>query len=393
MNDRGWESAPSPPSNALTCNDGSIVAITGLEAAPAGNYGLTARRIYVTQPGTSSNTEFYFLREVTAATTSTTDDARQRGALLATYDGTSGSAWLPAPGNAHHILSMWNGMHACLSGSDLLVCEPDTPYAWPDKYRRSLKSLGVALGFWGQNLVVLTTGEPVVYQGVSPLGLTPLPADLKYPCLSGKAAVSFSSGVAWPSNDGLAWVGDGGNVLLTDKCLTPDQWRALSPSSMVAGRSRDMYACSCNGGAKGFIIDPKAPDRIWWLSSGFDACHYDELSQAFFTLQSGNVAEFAAGALMQGTFESKRYLQPAPTNYGYIKVTADAYPVAVTITARWFDPYDGTPRENIEVRSLAGPNVFTLSSGYAAESYQIKVQHSTSVQAVRIGNRADQLRF
>ena len=71
VNDLGWESAPSPPSTALVCKPGAILDLTGLGAAPAGNYGFTTRRIYVTQPGVGSNAEFYFLREVSAATTAT----------------------------------------------------------------------------------------------------------------------------------------------------------------------------------------------------------------------------------------------------------------------------------------------------------------------------------
>jgi hypothetical protein len=67
VNDLGWESAPSPPSAALFVKTGAIVDISALEAPPAGNYGITLRRIYVTAPGTTSNAPFEFLREMAVA--------------------------------------------------------------------------------------------------------------------------------------------------------------------------------------------------------------------------------------------------------------------------------------------------------------------------------------
>ena len=129
--------------------------ITGFAAPPSGNYQINRIRIYRTQTGASGATEFFFLREISAATTSTTDDARARGARLATYDGTAGSAWLVPPDAGFGILALWNGIHAMLSPGKLHLCVPNAPYAWPAKHHKALKSGGIALGKWGQNLAVL----------------------------------------------------------------------------------------------------------------------------------------------------------------------------------------------------------------------------------------------
>lgn len=395
VNDLGWESAPSPPSLALSCKTGAIVDLTLLGAAPAGNYGLTGRRIYVTQPGTGDDTEFYFLREIALATTTTQDDARQRGGLLATYDGTVGSSWLPPPTAGFGVIALWAGMHAMLSGDGgkLHICEPSAPYAWPAKYDRPLKAKGVALGKWGQNLVVLTTAEPVVYQGVDPLGMAPLPPGLNHPIRSARGAVSFANGVAYPSNDGLAWIGEAGQAILTDGVLTPEQWRAMNPSTMIAGRWRDCYVCAFNDGtSRGFMFDLKNPGRIWWLSSGFDACHYDELSQALFVLEGGNVREFAAGAAMTGSFTGKRFLQTPPTNYGFAKVTATQFPVTLKVTSYWQDPIDGTQRTNVETRTVTGPGAFTLQGGFQAEEIVPEVSGSSECTVVRLAREARDLR-
>lgn len=393
VNDLGWESAPSPPSTPFVCKPGAILDLTGLGSPPAGNYGLTTRRIYVTQPGVGSNVEFYFLREISAATTSTQDDARRRGALLATYDGTSGSAWLVPPADGFGILALWNGMHAMLSPGKLHLCVPSAPYAWPTKHDKALKSSGVALGKWGQNLAVLTTAEPVIYQGLDPLGMGPLPAPISHPCLSARGVVSFANGVAWPSSDGLAWIGDAGQVLLTENVLTPDQWRAMNPSTMIAGRWRDCYVCAFNDGtSRGFMIDLKRPGSIIWLSQGFHACHYDEISQALFVLEGENVREFAAGTPLTGKFTSKRFLQTHPVNYGVAKVMAASYPLTLKVTSRWNDPDDGVSRSVEETRSVTGPGAFSLKSGFLAETVQIEASAAVEITTIRLATSPTRLK-
>lgn len=392
VNDLGWESGPSPPSTVLVCKPGAIIDLTALGAPPAGSYGFTARRLYRTQPGVGSNTDFYFLREVTSATTTTQDDARALGALLATYDGTAGSSWLPPPSTGFGILALWNGMHAMLSAGLLHLCVPNAPYAWPSKHDKALKSAGVALGKWGQNLAVLTTGEPVVYAGTDPLGMTALPAALNHPCLSARGVVSFAYGVAWPSNDGLAWIGDSGQAILTDGVLTPEQWRALVPTTMKAGRWREFYVCAFNDGtSRGFMLDPKRPGVIHWLSTGFDACHYDEIAQALFVLEGGNVREFSAGSALTGSFTSKRFLQTHPVNYGWAKVIAASYPVTVSVTSRWHDAA-GTAQSVTDVRVVPGPDAYSLLSGFLAESIQIRIDAAVDVTSVRLASHPRDLK-
>lgn len=392
VNDQGWESAPSPPSQALLCNADAVIDISGLDGPPAGNYGITQRRIYVTQPGVGSDVEFYFLREQVVGPSTSQDDARARGALLATYDGTFGSSWSPPPPTAHSILAMWNGMHGMLDGNKLLLCVPDAPYAWPQRHDKALKAKGVALAKWGQNLLVLTTAEPVVYQGLDPMGLAPLPPGLFHPCLSRRGVVGFGDGVAWPSRDGLAWIGDAGQAILTEGVLTPEQWRALNPDTMVAGRWRRFYVCAYNDGAsKGFIIDPRQPDRIIWLSSGFDACHYDELAQALFVLEGGNVREFAAGAPLTATFTSKRFLQTHHANFAFAKVTATGYPVTLKVTSRWRDDA-GVEQSNVQTHTVTRPDAFALQSGFTAESIELEHSASNEIVVTRLATKVADLK-
>lgn len=392
VNDLGWESAPSPPSSGIAMKPGAIIDIGNtipLEAAPAGSYGITLRRIYRTQTGTSGNAEFFFLREVAIATTATTDDARALGELLAT-DG-----YLTPPADGFAIIALWNSMMAMLSGDGkvLHVSEAGFPYAYPLRYQKDLKDQGVALAKWGKNLLALTVGAPVVFEGDDPFGLTDRPPGLAHACLSARGVVSFSHGVVWPSSEGLAYYGDRGQALLTENILTPKQWKALVPSSMVAGRWGRFYVCSYNDGAglKGFIFDPLNPQGgIVYLTSGFNACHYDELADQLYVLEGGNVRKFAGGTTYQAaSFTSKQFLQTHPVVYGACKVVARAYPVTAQVYA------NGTLKLTRSVTSREG---FTLPDGFTAEDWQVKVATpaasatANNVQAVRLARRLQDLK-
>lgn len=382
VNDLGWESAPSPPSAGLVCKPGATVNISALATAPAGNYGFTLRRIYRTQPeAQGTNAEFYFLREIAIGSTSTTDDARDLGDLLAT------EGWLPPPATAFGIIGLWSSIMAMLDGREVLFSEVAAPYAYPLRYRREVKDTPLATAKWGQNLLVLTVGTPVVFQGQDPAAMQDLPPRLSQALRSVRSVVGFAHGVAWASNEGLAYIGDTGQRLLTEGLLTPEQWKALVPSTMVAGRWGKFYVCSYNDGSlKGFMIDPLNPEGgIVWLTTGFNACHYDDLADQLYVLEGGNVRKFAGGASnMTATYTSKEFLQTHPVTYGAAKVVASSYPVTLDVYA------DGALKLS---RSVPNRNGFTLPDGFTAERWQIKLSSSADrLPVARLAKRMQELK-
>jgi hypothetical protein len=382
VNDLGWESAPSPVSAGLLMKPGAIVDIGNtipLEAAPAGSYGINRRRIYRTQAGTTNAAEFYFLREVTIGTTATTDDARTPGALMEV------GGWIPPPADGHGLIALWGGMTAMLAGKRILFSEPNKPYTYPERYDIPVLDTPLATAKWEQNLLVLTTGRPVLCQGTSPESMDDSPLALSQPLASVAGVVPFGHGVCWPSNEGLAYAGASGQANLTLGVLTPRQWKAMVPSTMVAGRYGRLYVCSYNDGSgrKGFMLDPLNPAGIWYLSSGFDACWYDDLADALFVLEGGNVRKFDAGAQLVAKFISKQFMQTTPRNFSVAKVVATTFPVTLTITARSIDQ-DGDPRVRTETRTVPNDLAFTLKDGFLADDWQIEVWAPESVQAVRL---------
>ena len=390
VNDLGWESAPGPVSDGLLMKPGAIVAIgntIALEAAPAGNYGINRRRIYRTQTSTSGAADFFFLREIAIATTSTSDDARTLGDLMAT------AGWIPPPADAHSLIALWGGMTAMLAGKRILFSEVNAPYTYPEKYDIPTLDKPLMTLAWEQNLLVLTTGRPVLCQGTGPDSMDDSRLALSQPLASVQSAVAMGHGACWASNEGLAYAGSTGQAILTLGVLTPRQWRAMNPSTMVAGRYGRFYVCSYNDGSgrKAFMLDPLAPAGIWFLSSGFDACFYDDLADALFVLEGGNVRKFDAGTQLVAKFTSKRFMQTTPRNFCAAKVVATTYPITLTVTARWVDD-TGAEIAHVESRTVVNDQGFTLQDGFLADDWQIEVQAPESVQAVRLAMSFDDLK-
>ena len=387
VNDLGWESAPSPVSIDLERDIEGTTTISGFAAAPSGNYNITTVRIYRTQTGTEA-TNFFFLREVAVGTSSTTDDNRDLGELLET------TTWLPAPGvttggtlnttepNLTGLVPMWNGMMAGISGNGVRVCESYIPYAWPKAYEViPPDSKPVALAVFGQNLLVLTTGRPLLVNGSSPDGLDQQKIEMPQACISARSVASMGSGVAWASEDGLCWFGSSGPRILTAGLMLREDWQKLVPSSIIGSMYEGLYFGSYDDGTgrKGFLIDPGNPSGIYFLDTGYQATHFDELRDQMYVLDGTSVKKWDASAdtFMTYRARSKVYKQPYPVNYAAAEVVATAYPVTFRLYA------DGLLKHTETVASRAP---FRLPGGYRAFDFQIELEGTYPVQGVAVAS-------
>lgn len=398
VTDQGEESAPAPPSGALACKIDDTVTIDDIDAPPTGSFTIDRIRIYRTQSGEAGATEFFFLREVSAATTSTTDDNRPLGDVLETTD------WIVPPSNLKHLTAMWNGMMGAISGVGFRFCPPFAPYAWPIAYEiLPPDCLPVACGAWGQNFLGLTTGAPLLMTGSAPDSLDQQPVQGQS-CSAAAAVVSFDHGVVWPGEDGLSYYGEAGAKLLTAGLLTRDDWQAMNPGGMVAGIYEGAYLCfytDSEDERRGFLIDPLNPTGIYFLEDGYEALHFDKLQDALYVLDGTSVKKWDAGAaFMTATFRSKVHVT-APVNFPWAKVTADAYPVTLIVDAGPFTSLQATAIAALlpsvltavgtTVRAtiaVADSNPVRMPAGFLASEWQVQVDTTEPVQAVALATTA-----
>ena len=402
VNDWGWESAPAPGLTISRPTD-ATVTLSGFAAVPVGNYQVNRIRVYRTQSGGSA-TEFFFLREIAYGTTTTTDDNRALGEVIASMN------WLPAPDDLAYLTAMWNGMLAGISGNSVRVCEAYTPYAWPIAYDVvPPDGKPVALGVFGQSMLVLTTSRPLLVSGSGPDSLDQQPLEFSQACAAPQSAVSMGAGVAWASEDGLCWYGTGGARLLTAGIMTRDDWQALKPETIIGKMYEGLYFGSYDdgGGRKGFMIDPLNPTGVFFLDTGYPALHFDELQDQLFVLDGTSVKKWDAGTTpMTARVRSKTYRTPVPANFGALEVIADSYPVTAAVEAHGLEsaevsallaeygstltsPATGVLRYQTNVPSRAP---VPLPSGFSASDWVMEAQTTGAVQGLAMASTIDELR-
>jgi hypothetical protein len=405
VNDWGWESAPSPVSAEVVRKTDATVTLSGFAAVPAGNYQINRLRLYRTQTGASGSTEFFFLREIAVGTASTTDDNRDLGEVLPT------GTWLAPPADLTRLTALWNGMLAGISGNAVRLCEPYTPYAWPPAYDLvPPDAKPVAIGYFGQSLLVLTTGRPLLASGSSPEAMDQAPLELPQGCVSADSVVSMGAGVAWASEDGLCWYGSNGPRILTAGVMTREDWQALRPSSIVGQMYEGLYFGSYDDGSgrKGFMIDPMNPTGIFFLDTGYEAMHFDELQDQLYVLDGTQIKRWDAGStFMTAKFRTKVHQAPSALSFSCAEVVADAYPLTLRVEALGLQASEvsavlaavqsglvsaPTPTSLRYTATVMGRDGFRLPGGFTAPDWQIEIESATPVQEVSVATSMAELK-
>lgn len=381
VTDWGWESAPSPISNELETQGDTPITVTNFSGPPAGNYGINRMRIYRTEAGTDTS-DFFFVAEVAIGTTSFVDDKTKLAETLPT------KTWLTPPDDLSNLHALWNGMMAGISGTGVRFCEAYTPYAWPIQYDVvPPDSKPVALGIFGQTMLVLTTGRPIVVAGSSPDSMDQRMLEMSQGCVAPRSAVSMGYGVVWASNDGLCFYGADGPRVLTAGIMLRDDWLALKPSTIIGQMYEGLYLGSYDDGTgrKAFFIDPSSSGGgMYFLDIGYPAMHFDELQDQLYVLEGTNVRRFDAGDLMTTRFRSSVSRLPKPvTSFATAEVVADAYPVTLRVFA------DGAL---VHEQAVQTSDPFRLPSGFIAQEWQAEIETMNPVVSVAFAHSVEELK-
>ena len=379
VNDWGWEGQPSPLAS-ITCKTDDSVTFNWSAMPPAGNYNISIARIYRSEVGVSGSSDLFFLRDVTVTAGTTTDDRRALGDALETTD------WQVPPADLSYLTAMWNGMLAGITGNAVRFCEPFAAYAWPQTYE-VLPPDGkpVALGVFGQSLLVLTTSRPLLVGGTSPDSLDQQPLAVSQACIAPQSVASMGNGVAWACPDGLMFYGNGGARLLTAGLMTREDWQALAPSSVIGKFYEGLYFGSYDPGSgrKGFFIDTENPSGLFFFDAGYSVMHNDELLDDLFVLSGTSVQRWDSGSAMTVTAKSKVFRQSRLVCFSCAKVIADTFPVTFKVYA------DGVLKHT---QTVANEKPFRLPSGYLATAWQLELSGTNSIQGVSMATSIAELR-
>lgn len=379
-----WDEEGMPQvSAAVTCKPGATFDITTLAAPPSDageTRGINRIRIYRTVAG-DAGASFYFLRDISVAT-STTDDARAVG-----VDILPSAKYAKPPADLKNLIGLWNGMMAGISGKSVRYCEIFKPHAWPTAYETLCLDTPVALAVFEKNLLILTTGRPRMVNGDSPESMNDAPIEFLAACVSPQSVVSFGHGACWAAADGLAYVGANGPPrLLTEKIMLPENWAALNPSTIIGGHYQGLYFGFYDSGGgvlKGFMLNPLAPENgIYFLSQGYKAVHFDELSENLYVLDGTNIKQWHAGASnMTVSHTTKPFRMTRALNLSVCEVVADEFPCTLTVYADARTPW---------VKTVTSKEPFMLPDGLT-DLYQFKVSTALDVTGIPFAETMEEL--
>lgn len=250
------ESAPSPPTLVNGWNNG--VWDIQIEAPPLDDQGIlrnvTTIRVYRTVASQTGTATFYWLCDYNIAGNSISDITDAEGILPGTVI-VSGNAelqdtlgddvianniqlpsttWFPPPPGLEGLSQLPNGILAGFKGNEIWFCEPYRPHAWPPGYVITTAFPIVGLGVVMQALVVCTSSNPYVVNGVHPSGMALVKVELPEPCTSRGSIVSGDRSVFYTSPNGLIGVSqDGQGSNYTQTWITREKWQQLTPQKNV----------------------------------------------------------------------------------------------------------------------------------------------------------------
>ena len=320
-----FESAPSAASSSVDVRTGQTVTVSNLPAAPGGSYVVTHRRIYRAVAGV-----YLFVAEVTAATTSYTDNVEpdDLGEELPSL------TWSLPPSTLKGLINLPNGMMAGFTGRDVYFCDPYHPHAWPEQYIQTLDYPIVGLGRMDTTLVVLTKGTPYFIQGTHPLNMAVVKSDLEQACVSKNSIVSLMGGVLYAAPDGLMLLSSSGSRIVTENLFDFTQWQTFfAPASIHAYQQDNQYIAFYDNGNQsgGFVFDVRSGQFI--LHDIYtDAGYHDLLQDKLFLAvnDSGNkVKAWGYGSAKSYTWRSKKFTLPQVMGFSCAQLEAEAYPMTV----------------------------------------------------------------
>ena len=267
----------------------------------------------------------------------------------------------------------------------MCVCEPFQPHAWPIASRYALTGVKpLALGAFGQSIIVLTNGNPSILQGSSHIGLTQDEVKFGQPCLSAQSAVEIAGGVMWASDEGLAYIGNSGFDLATKARFTAREWALYYPKTIRGYRWQNRYVGFYDTGTtkRGFVFDAITSD-FYELDFYATAGYTDPRDGNLYLAIGNDVYRFDANTNLTQTWLSKIFVSEKLINMAVAKVVARDYPVTFKLYA------DNNLKFTKQVQDR---RIFSLPSGYKATDFQIELSGKTSFQGYGIAESVAELK-
>lgn len=299
---------------------------TWTRAAPHNTTGMN-KRIYRSLTS-SSGTEYHYIVSISAITTTYNDTTSDTDAALGEV--LPSTTWNMPPADMRGIVILANGIAAGFTGNEIHFSEAFKPYAWPVAYRQTYDQDIVAIGVTGTTLVGMTEGNPFTITGVEPVtmggGMEKM--GVAWPCMAKRGVASFAFGTGYPSPQGLVIIGSGsGDNVVTKDLFTQKEWTELNPDTFIAASADNRYYAGYTVGDSSlmFVIDKAENASFLKINQRISAIWADPATGKLYVATDGEIYHWEGdiGTKLPYEWKSKKFILPAPINYGAGKVDAD----------------------------------------------------------------------
>jgi len=401
VNTFGDESAPSTKDEMIYLAKGDMLTLTipyatGEREALVRDYGVNAIRLYRSVTNSSGVAQFLFVKEaifnMTGDSIAITDELPQGSLLIGeplptiNYD--------PPRDNIKGLGVTDYGVGYAYIDKTLCFSEPYILYAWPRYYELSSQYKVMGMGHYDNAIVVATTGNPILINGISPESMSVLSLPLYEGCVSSRSMVNLNHGCMYASNNGLVLVTTNSAKLLTEDVFSTDDWQKIKPSSIHACAYKNGYLFFWNNETdkgSGYIDLNSANKGVLWfddhtlntfvddaviqmVSSEPDGYGVDRSVYRSFNPEYGQ--PFINKVLV---WRSKTFNTDVPKRFLAGQVIADDYPIGDII----FRVYgDGVLLHESTVKDT---QPFRVANHSAKRDFSIEIESSVSVREVALG--------
>lgn len=229
-------------------------------------------RIYRTVTG-QAGAQFYWVADVPWVIGSVTYVDTRKDTQIVAGSTLSASQNDPPVSGLRGARVLGNGALVAFKGRDIHFSVPYLPHAWPEDWRLSLPDVIVGLEVMGENIMVLTTGSPVIVYGTYPDNMGIQKFGFPDPCVGYGTIVAAPEGVYFAAHSGLKLMTPTGVEAVTDQIISRNDWVLdYADPSTRAERLTSRYIASKND-TKGYIIDGleariALTDLVGWVTVG-----------------------------------------------------------------------------------------------------------------------------
>ena len=379
VNDMGEESAPSPVSEMVELDQRDTVNLS-IVAAPSGR-NIDRWRFYRSNVGTQ-NAAFQFIAEGPIGTTSGTDAmlSSQLGEVIPT------TTWAEPPSGLRGLVNMPNGVMAGYVDNFVAFCEPFVAYAWPVEYQITTEFPIVALGVFGQTLVVFHKGGVDYISGADSASMSMQKDVSKQACISPRSVVEVDGGVVFASADGLCLASSQGVQVLTAGKFTRTDWlTAVGASTIFCAYSEGtVFVYGFSGGEIFYLNLASGKIGQVTFAQNYSAVYVDRTTDAIYGSNGTSVYKLFASGKRTGIWKSKLQVMPSQTGFAWLAVESDFADGPVTV--RWYG--DGVLRYTATV---ANRTPVRLPVGRWLE-HEVEVESASWLNKVTLASSGDELR-